>query len=382
MGRFICRAKILISIENLQEVFEGSKAVFVVCDPFIVESGKIEYLTKYFDKFGIDYAVYSNVVSDPGIELVAEGINELIKTKPDTVVGFGGGSAIDACKAIMYIAQQQGMVSKQKLIAIPTTSGTGSEVTDFSVITDEKKAVKYPLISEEMLPDVAILDAEFTLTVPPVQTAVTGMDALTHAIEAIVSKNANDFSDAMAEKAIRLVRSNLIKAYREPSNYEARQAMHNASCMAGIAFNSAGLGLNHGMAHALGAHFHIPHGKANAVLLPYVMGFNAGCFDKLTDSAKTYARIARIIHVDSSSIRQSSLNLIRAVKKFNNQLDLPKDIRSIGISEAEFKEALEPMSKAAFEDKCTSTNPKECTIEDIKTIFTHAYFGIINKKFS
>lgn len=382
MGRFVCGSKILISIEQLEEVLGGSKVVFVVCDPFIVESDKISYLTKYFDKLGIKYSVYSNVVPDPGIDLVAKGISELIKAKSDTVIGFGGGSAIDACKAIMYIAEQQGMVSKQKFIAIPTTSGTGSEVTDFSVITDEAKSIKYPLISEEMLPDFAILDAEFTLTIPPAQTAVTGMDALTHAIEAIASKNATDFSDAMAEKAIRLVRSNLIKAYQEPLNYEARQAMHNASCMAGIAFNNAGLGLNHGMAHALGAHFHVPHGKANAVLLPYVMGFNAGCFDKLTDSAKTYARIARIIHVDSSSIRQSSLNLIRAVKNFNNKLDLPKDIKSMGIAESDFKEALDAMAKAAFEDKCTSTNPKECTIEDIKEIFTHAYFGIINKKFS
>ena len=184
----------------------------------------------------------------------------------------------------------------------------------------------------------------------------------------------------MAEKAIRLVRSNLITAYKSPDDYQARQEMHNASCMAGIAFNNAGLGLNHGMAHAMGARFHIPHGKANAVLLPYVMAFNAGCFDNLNDCAKVYARIARIIHVDSSSIRQSSLNMIRAVKKFNTQLDIQPDIRSMGISREDFRDALDDMALAAYNDKCTATNPRECSVEEIKEVFTHAYFGTRNKK--
>lgn len=380
MNKFICGAKILLGIDQLSAVIKDSKKVFVMCDPFIVETNKTVYLTEQFHKLGIEYTIYSNVAPDPSTELVAEGMRAMTEFAPDTVIGFGGGSAIDACKAVMYIAQRKGLIGSQNFIAIPTTSGTGSEVTDFSVITDTAKAVKYPLISEQMLPDIAILDAEFTLTIPPSITAATGMDVLTHAIEAFVSKKATDFSDAMAEKAIRLVRSNLIKAYTTPHDYEARQAMHNASCMAGIAFNNAGLGLNHGMAHAIGARFHIPHGKANAVLLPYVMAFNAGCFDSLNDCAKVYARIARIIHVDSSSIRQSSLNMIRAVKKFNTQLDIQPDIRSMGIHQEEFKEALHDMAVAAHSDRCTVTNPRECSVEEIKEIFTHAYFGVRNKK--
>lgn len=381
VNTFICGAKILIGVDKLSTVIKDSKRVFVMCDPFIVETNKTMYLTDQFHKMGIEYKIYSKVEPDPSTELVAEGIKAMMEFAPDTTISFGGGSAIDACKAVMHIAQKKGLIGKQNFIAIPTTSGTGSEVTDFSVITDRVKAVKFPLVSEEMLPNIAILDAEFTLTVSPSVTAATGMDVLTHAIEAFVSKNATDFSDAMAEKAIRLVRSNLIKAYTTPNDYEARQAMHNASCMAGIAFNNAGLGLNHGMAHAMGARFHIPHGKANAVLLPYVMAFNAGCFDTLSDCAKVYARIARIIHVDSSSIRQSSLNMIRAVKKFNTQLDIQPDIKSMGISKEEFKEALEDMSLAAYNDKCTATNPRECSVEEIKEIFTHAYFGVRNKKF-
>lgn len=380
MNRFICGAKILIGIDNLYAEMKDSKKVFVVCDPFIVETNKTACIVEVFDKLGIEYAIYSNITPDPSIDLVVEGIKALTEAKPDTIIGFGGGSAIDACKAIMYIAQKKELVGKQKFIAIPTTSGTGSEVTDFSVITDTAKSVKYPLVSDELLPDVAILDAQFTLTVSPAVTAATGMDVLTHAIEAFVSKNATDFSDAMAEKAIRLVRSNLITAYKSPDDYTARQEMHNASCMAGIAFNNAGLGLNHGMAHAMGARFHIPHGKANAVLLPYVMSFNAGCFDNLNDCAKVYARIARIIHVDSSSIRQSSLNMIRAVKKFNTQLDIQPDIRSMGISREDFRDALDDMALAAYNDKCTATNPRECSVEEIKEVFTHAYFGTRNKK--
>lgn len=372
--------KIIIGGELLEQVFLNTRKAFIVCDPFIENNKQIKYLTDILDKRNISYEIYSHIKPDPDIELVTDGIASLAEADPDTIVGFGGGSAIDACKAMMFFAERQKLISHCLFVAIPTTSGTGSEVTDFSVITHREQGIKYPLVNEALLPDVAVLDAALTVTVPKEITAITGMDVLTHAIEAMVSKNSTDFSDAMAEKAIKLIRSHLMTAYENPSNIEARQAMHNASCLAGLAFNNAGLGLNHSMAHALGAQFHIPHGKANAVLLPYVMGFNAGCFDNLTEYAKDYGRIARLIKVDSESLRQSGLNLIRAVKKFNVKLGMPSDIRSMGISKEEFKAQLDKMAKNAAEDRCSLTNPRDADTDDIKRIYVHAYFGNVGRR--
>ncbi len=353
--------------------------VFLVCDPFIEKSRKVAYVTERLQKQSVAFQVFSEITPDPGVEIVTEGVRQITLFKPDLVIGFGGGSAIDAAKAIIYFANKGGYLENVDFVAIPTTSGTGSEVTDFSVITDKAKGMKYPLVDESLMPKIAILDADLTLSVPTEITAITGMDVLTHAIEAMASTGANDFSDAAAEKAIKLVRSYLLTAYKEPNNLEARQKMHDASCLAGIAFNNAGLGLNHGMAHAVGAKFHIPHGKANAVLLPYVMGFNAGCFDELTENAILYARIARLIKVDSQSVRQSALNLIRTVKKFNENMGMPVNIKSLGISKEEFKAELDAMAEAALKDKCTATNPRKCSIEDIKKIYTHSYFGAVGR---
>ena len=379
MNTFKGGRKILIGSSQINEIFRNFERIFVVSDPYMVESKKTSYLTDRFNEVGAEYSIYSNIKPDPSVNIVADGISKLIEFNPDAVVSFGGGSAIDACKAMIYFAVREKMIDNIPHIAIPTTSGTGSEVTDFSVISDDKKGIKYPIVEETLLPDIAILDAKLTLSVPPYVTAITGIDVVTHAIEAIASKNANDFSDAAAEKSIKLARDNLLKIYKEPQNLEARQAMHNASCLAGIAFNNAGLGLNHGMAHALGGKFHLPHGMANAILLPYVMGFNAGCFDNLTEHAHEYARIARLIHVDSSSVRQSALNLIRSVKKLIKNLDLPATIREAGVDEDEFLGVIDELSNTALKDKCSATNPRTCSMNDIKNIYIHAYYGRIRK---
>ncbi len=367
--------KILIGDHRLNDVLSGYKKVFLVCDPFLVENKGYTYISDRLEKLGIEYELYSHIEPDPDTMLVAEGVEALRAFSPDMIVAMGGGSAIDAAKAMMYFSRLAGMEDKPNFIAVPTTSGTGSEVTDFSVITNKDKGIKYPLVDELMLPDIAVLDATLTLSVPKNVTAVTGMDVLTHAIEALVSTAATDFSDAAAEKAIKLIRSYLYEAYINPDNLEARQGMHNASCLAGIAFNNAGLGLNHAMAHALGGEFHIPHGMANALLLPYVMGFNAGCYDGLNENAKLYAKIARLIKVDAPEIRTSAFNLIRTIKHFKQKLQIPATIKELGINKNEFNAALDKMSEAAANDKCLATNPRRADVADIRQLFIHAYTG-------
>ena len=281
MSEFSVKTKIVFE-DGLASLTDQIHKAFLVTDPFMVNSGKAAYVTDCLEQAGRECRVFSDVSVDPDIDVVTAGVNSLVEFQPDTVICLGGGAAIDAAKAIVYFANKTGQAGEITFVAIPTTSGTGSEVSRFSVITDKERAIKYPLVDDSLVPDIALLDANLVTSAPPSVTADTGIDVLTHAIEAFVSTGANDFSDAAAEKAIKLVKRYLLKCYKEPNDLEARQGMHNASCLAGIAFSNAGLGLNHGMAHALGAHFHIPHGRANGILLPYVMSFNAGCADSLT----------------------------------------------------------------------------------------------------
>ena len=291
---------------------------------------------------------------------------------------------IDAAKAMNYLASREGMLEKAYFVAIPTTSGTGSEVTTFAVISDPDKKAKYPLISENMLPDAAVLDAELTKTVPASITADTGIDVLTHAYEAYVSSKANDFTDAAAEKSMKLVFEYLPEAYKAAGkNIEeltkedlyARQKMHHASCLAGMAFSNAGLGINHSMAHTLGGHFHIPHGRANAVLLPYVMAYNCGCRTSLTPAAERYAKMSTVLSLDSGSSRQSAFGAIRATKQLIRKLNIPSCIKNLGIPENEFVAALDEMVDAAMADSCTATNPRVPTREELKELFMEAYRG-------
>jgi alcohol dehydrogenase class IV len=235
--------------------------------------------------------------------------------------------------------------------------------------------VKYPLVDDSLLPDIALLDAQLVLSAPPVITADTGIDVFTHAVEAFVSKGRNDFTDACAEKAIKLVNHHLMECYKNPGNLDARQGMHNASCLAGIAFSNAGLGLNHGMAHAMGARFHIPHGRANGILLPYVMSFNAGCVDQLTPTAKRYAQISRLLRLDASNIRQSALTMIRTARTFIKRMNMPSTIAEAGVTKEQFEAELDAMAEAAFADGCTASNPREVTVEDIKNIYRKAFIG-------
>jgi len=375
METFFVKPRIYMDDGWTVDLLKGKTKALIITDGFMSKSGMTDFLTVPLMKAGIEYRIFDEVKPDPDIATITRGVSLISEFAPDLLFALGGGSPIDAAKAVNYLSWKGGMGKKCCFAAVPTTSGTGSEVTSFAVISDPVTKSKYPLISDDMLPDAAILDARLTESVPASITADTGIDVFTHAVEAFVSKNNNDFTDAAAEKAVKLVRSNLLTAYRDPHNLTARQKMHHASCLAGMAFSNAGLGLNHGMAHTLGAHFHIPHGKANAMLLPYVMSFNCGCQDGLREDAKRYARLARACFVESGTVRQSAFNMIRSTKQLIRNLGFPESLREMKIDEREYKAALDEMAEAALADRCTETNPRVPTGDDIKEIFMEAYIG-------
>lgn len=350
----------------------------IICDPFVVQSGQIKLITDILDECGKGYAIFSDIMPDAPIDNIKDGLSRFATHKPDAIISIGGGSALDTAKAIAYFHNRiTGEIPTLK-IAIPTTSGTGSEVTSFSVISDPSTSSKYPIVDEKLLPDVAILDPEFVRSVPQSITAATGMDVLTHAIEAYVAKGTDDFSAALSEKAARLVFRYLPRAYEQPDNLRARSKMHNASCMAGIAFNHAGLGLCHGMAHALGGMFHIPHGKANAILLPHVIIYNADFLNNPVHTsyvADKYAFFAGILGFISPSTKIGLPSLIHEIGKLMKAVNLEDNISMLGIDKDTFMEKLDALAEAAINDGCTKANPREVTREAIKEIYLNAYFG-------
>lgn len=375
MDKFDLHTKVLIGGDALRAMIQGMHRAFIVTDAFMAGSGRVSYLTDPLEAAGVQYRIYSDIAPDPDIDMVTAGVSAMLEFQPDAVLAFGGGSPIDAAKAIVYFAARQFDLRDCPFIAIPTTSGTGTEVSKFAVITDKERGIKYPLIDDSLLPDYAVLDAALTRSVPPAVTADTGLDVLTHAIEAYVCTEANTFTDALAEKAVRLVHEHLLTAYREPDNIDARQGMHNASCLAGAAFSNAGLGICHSMAHALGAQAHIPHGRANAILLPYVMSFNAGCETSLTETAERYASLAALLGLKAASTRQSAINLIRTVRQLEKHMGVPHTIQKAGVDAGRFEEMLEPMAEAAMADRCTPTSPKQPTKAEIISLYRQAFSG-------
>jgi acetaldehyde dehydrogenase/alcohol dehydrogenase len=270
---------------------------------------------------------------------------------------------------------------KAKLVAIPTTSGTGSEVTSFAVITDKKKNIKYPLADYELTPDVAIIDPEFVMTVPPSVTADTGMDVLTHAIEAYVSVMASDFTDGLAIKAIQMVFEYLPRAYKNGNDRVAREKMHNASCIAGMAFTNAFLGINHSLAHKLGGEYHIPHGRANAILLPYVIEYNAQKPTKFVSfpkyetfiADKKYAEIARALGLPSSTAEEGVASLVKAIKELMKELNIPMSISECKIDRKQFMAKVPELADRAFEDQCTTANPRMPLVKELEEIYINTF---------
>ncbi len=353
--------------------------ILVVADPFLKTSGTLDAILANFDDSN-DIVVFTDIVPDPPIETVVAGIKSAGDKPISIVLSIGGGSAIDASKAMYYFAKKQGAFSEAILIAIPTTSGTGSEVTSFSVITDAERGTKYPLVTKEILPDVAILDADLVLSLPGNITADTGMDVLTHAIEAYVSTKATDFSDALAEKAIKLVFEYLPKAYKNGQDVEAREKMHAASTLAGMAFNTASLGINHSLAHAAGAKFHVPHGRLNSILMPYVIQYNAGIeFNnrnrQATDKtvASRYQDIAKLLGCSASSPVSGVRQLVEAIKKLQRKLEMPTSLREYGVKADAFAQYKVEISEAALHDGCTPTNPRVPTAEELLKVLEKAF---------
>lgn len=358
------------ALERLRQVHD--KAVLIVTDKFMAASGAADRVASYLTNCRV--AVFSGVVPDPPIEVVAAGVKALQECGAEAIIAVGGGSTIDATKAIREVARAALHLDTDRweCFAVPTTSGTGSEVTEYAVITDRASGLKYPLQGQSLRPAVAILAPELAESAPPNVTADAGMDVLTHALEAYVAAGSNDFSDALCEKAISLVFRFLPIAFHNGSDLLAREKMHNASCMAGLAFNSAGLGVNHGLAHALGGKLHIAHGRANAMLLPHVLRFNARLDDpQAADypvAAKKYQRVAKILDLPAFNVRPGVANLIREVEGLNQKLRIPATVKEAGLDVAAAQRMLPDMVRAALADVTTASNPRPVTAEDAATL--------------
>lgn len=343
---------------------------FIFCDPYMHQSGKTNLITDQLKKMHAEYQVFADVVPDPDLTVIQKGLNLLNSFQPDTVFALGGGSAMDTAKAVAHLYATSHHTQRPQMIAIPTTSGTGSEVTSFAVISDRDAGSKYPLIDPALVPDIVFLDPELTMTVPASITADTGMDVLTHGIEAFVSTKANDFTDAMAEKAIRTVWGYLERCVSEGSDLDARSHMHNASCMAGAAFNVASLGICHSMAHALGGQFHLPHGRCNAVLLPIIIEYNAGLeLPGENDALLRYLEIARFLGISAGSNKATVLSLVRQIRLLMERIGIPVHFSDLGIDKAAFNSAIDPMTENALKDRCTVTNPRIPTAEHIRRLY-------------
>ncbi|MEF9960096.1 MAG: bifunctional acetaldehyde-CoA/alcohol dehydrogenase [Niameybacter sp.] len=396
------------SIAYLSKMPEISRAM-IVTDPMMVQLGYVDKLVYQLNKNQnkVSIEIFSDVEPDPDLVTVRKGAEMMRSFKPDVIIALGGGSAMDAGKAMWLFyehpeADFEGMAQKfldirkrvykfptmgntSKFVAIPTTSGTGSEVTSFAVISDRSKNMKYPLADYELTPDVAIIDPEFVMTVPASVTADTGLDVLTHAIESYVSILASDYTDALAIKAIQLVFEYLPRSYKLGAKDPlAREKMHNASCIAGMAFTNAFLGINHSMAHKLGAEFHIPHGRANAILLPHVIEYNGettpskfAIFPKYEKyiAPEKFAEIAKALGLKASTPEEGVQSLVKAIRDLMKELNIPMTIKDCGIEEKTYMAAVEDLSYKAFEDQCTTANPRLPKVIELQELYKKAYFG-------
>nr|WP_094548216.1 iron-containing alcohol dehydrogenase [Petroclostridium xylanilyticum] len=355
---------------------KGKKAMLVTGGNSMKRFGFLDEAKMHLEKAGMEVEIFDGVEPNPSIETVIKGGKAMLEFEPDWIVAIGGGSALDAAKVmwafyeypelkfedIIEPGSMPKLRNKAQFVAIPSTSGTASEITAFSVITDTQKHIKYPIVSYEITPDIAILDSRLPATMPPHITANTGLDVMTHAIEAYVSTNATSYTDPLAMEAIKLVFRQLPVAYQNGKDLQARTDMHNASTLSGMAFTNSSLGLVHSLAHKIGGEFGVTHGLANAILLPYIVQYNRKATNK-------YEEIEKQLGFQELSV---------ALKELNKKLDIPlafKDVTEVEITEEKFLEVLDRMAKNAFEDPCTLTNPRQSSVEDVKMIYKAAFYG-------
>lgn len=390
----------------LQEL-KGKKRAFIVTDSVLYDMGYVENITRVLEPLGIDCECFHQVKPDPTLTTINEGLDILRAFKPDVIIGLGGGSPMDAAK-IMWLLYEHpevkfeglalrfmdirkriyefpNMGKKAMMVAIPTTSGTGSEVTPFSVVTDDRTDLKYPIADYAITPTMAILDSQLVTSMPKGLTAASGIDAVTHSLEAMVSVLATDYTNGIALESLRILFKYLPKSYNEGANdLKAREKVHNAACMAGMAFANAFLGVCHSMAHKMGAAYHIPHGIANALLISEVIRYNATDvptkqtpfpqYEYPTAKAR-YARISDYLGLGGKTDDEKVENLIKAVEELKAELNIPTSIKEYGIDEKEFFANIDELSERAFDDQCTGANPRFPLISEIKDMYTRAYYG-------
>ena len=343
------------------------KKVCLVCDPFLIGSENLQKIKGFLENNN-QLQVFSDVVPDPPIEKVALGVVEMAQFDPDVVIGIGGGSAIDQAKGISFVYKKISQSSKRVVcIAIPTTSGTGSEVTNIFVLSDTKEQRKYPIIDDSVAPDMALLDETLVVSCPPTVTAYSGIDVLTHALEAIVALNANTYTDSLAQKATTLVFDNLKECFTNGSNLQARANMHQASCLAGFAFTDAGLGICHALSHQVGAIFHLPHGMTNAILLASVIEYNA---QEESVRAK-YAEAARAACIAGSNISDTLAvqKLIKQIRQLQRELSCPNTLRQAGISHEDARQSADKIVFDAMQDMTFRSNPVQADEKALKKIY-------------
>ena len=394
------------SIEYLHQMPRMHKAI-IVTDRSMVDLGFVDKVTDQLKLRAepVQYQLFCDVEPDPSIQTVRKGVELMRNFAPDTIIALGGGSSMDAAKG-MWLFYENPEVDfndlKQKfmdirkrafrypqlgkkasLVCIPTTSGTGSEVTPFAVITDKEEHKKYPLADYALTPTIAIIDPTFTLSLPKKIVADTGMDVLTHATEAYVSTMANDFTDGLCIQAIKMVFQYLERSYNNgPSDYEAKEKMHNASCLAGMAFANAFLGMNHSMAHKVGGEFHVPHGRANAILLPFTIRYNGTQPDKLSTwpkynyykAAERYAELARLLGLPAKTVEEGVESYAKACGELGMRLGIQMNFQSQGLDEKAWLDSLDKLAFLAYEDQCSPVNPRVPLIEDMKQILKEAYY--------
>lgn len=403
---YIKKGCLPVALDELKTVM-GKKKAFIVTDSFLYNNGYTKPITDKLDEMGIQHTTFFEVAPDPTLDCAMKGAEQMRAFRPDVIIALGGGSAMDAGK-IMWVLYEHPeadfmdmamrfqdirkriytfpkMGEKAYFIAIPTSAGTGSEVTPFAVITDEKTGVKYPLADYQLLPNMSIIDADFHMSAPKGLTSASGIDAVTHALEAYASIMATDYTDGLALKALKTIFEYLPRAYDNgPHDPEAREKMANAATMAGMAFANAFLGVCHSMAHKLGAFHHIPHGIANALMIDEVLRFNSsetptkmGTFPQYDHphTLRRYAEVAEYLGIKGKNDQEKVDNLIKAIDELKARVGIKPTIKDYVPDEKDFLDRLDAMCEQAFDDQCTGANPRYPLISEIKQMYLDAYYG-------